>query len=123
MLEIPFDVSYHFDENLRDVPNNPAEVRQALTFLQSQLNSDAIEPGGGANRRRWDGDQEARLVALVCCDPPEERARWTLRLLRDQIVELQYVESICHETVRQTLKKRITILTREMLGNSPGAEC
>jgi tetratricopeptide (TPR) repeat protein len=43
MIEIPFDVSFHFNEDLHDIPNNPAEMRQALTFLQSQLKSDAIE--------------------------------------------------------------------------------
>lgn len=43
MIDIPFDVSYHFNEDLQDVPNNPTEMRQALTFLQSQLNEDEIE--------------------------------------------------------------------------------
>ena len=62
-------------------------------------------PGGGATQRRLDGEQEAHLVALVCSEPPQGRMRWTLRLLSDRMVELDYVESICHETVRQTLKK------------------
>ena len=62
-------------------------------------------PGGGATQRRLDGEQEAHLVALVCSEPPQGRARWTLRLLADRMAELGYVESICHETVRQTLKK------------------
>ncbi|GET44208.1 tetratricopeptide repeat protein [Microseira wollei] len=43
MVEIPFDVSYHFDDDLHDVPNNAAQMRQALTFLQSQLNERGIE--------------------------------------------------------------------------------
>jgi transposase len=58
--------------------------------------------------RCLDGEQEAYLIALTCGDPPEGSARWTLRLLADQMVELAYVESVSHETVRQTLKKTIS---------------
>jgi transposase len=57
------------------------------------------------SRKKVDGDVEAHLVALSCSEPPAGRARWTLRLLADSIVELGYVESISHEAVRQTLKK------------------
>jgi transposase len=53
----------------------------------------------------FDGDAEARLIALACSHPPEGRARWTLRLLADRLVELEVVEAVSHETVRQTLKK------------------
>ncbi|HET8670323.1 MAG TPA: IS630 family transposase [Candidatus Saccharimonadales bacterium] len=56
-------------------------------------------------QRRLDGVQEAHLVALVCSPPPEERGRWTLKLLAEKLVELGYVESVGRETVRQTLKK------------------
>lgn len=55
--------------------------------------------------RILDGAKEARLIALCCGNPPEGRARWTLRLLADKLVELDIIESISHETVRQTLKK------------------
>lgn len=53
------------------------------------------------------GHCEAHLIALVCGPAPEGRARWTVRLLRDRLVELEQVEleSVSHETVRQTLKK------------------
>lgn len=54
-------------------------------------------------RRRLDGSQEAYLIALVCGAPPEGSARWTLRLLAQQLVELGYVETVSHETVRQVL--------------------
>lgn len=57
------------------------------------------------SRRRLDGEQEARLLAIACSNPPEGRARWTLRLLADKLVELEVVESISHETVRRALKK------------------
>ena len=56
-------------------------------------------------QRRLDGKAEAYLVAIACGAPPEGRARWTLRLLADRMVGLGCVESVCHEAVRQTLKK------------------
>jgi len=52
-----------------------------------------------------DGAKEARLVALCCGTVPAGHGRWTLRLLADKLVELHVVESVSHETVRQTLKK------------------
>ena len=55
--------------------------------------------------RALDGAAEARLIALACAAPPVGRERWTLRLLADQLVRLEVVEAVSHETVRQTLKK------------------
>lgn len=52
-----------------------------------------------------DGDVEARLVTLCCSEPPKGYAKWSLRLLADKMVELQYAESISYETVRRVLKK------------------
>jgi len=57
-----------------------------------------------------DGEKEAHLLALVCGDAPEGRSRWTLRLLGQRMVELGHVESVSHETIRQTLKKRAETL-------------
>lgn len=56
-------------------------------------------------RRKLDAKGEAHLVALACEDPPDGRARWTMKLLADKLVELEIVESIGEETVRTTLKK------------------
>jgi transposase len=56
-------------------------------------------------RRKLDGEQEARLVALTCSAPPEGRKRWTLRLLAERLVQLEVVEDLSHETVRQVLKQ------------------
>ena len=56
-------------------------------------------------RRKLDGDGEAHLVALACQEPPEGRSRWTLQLLADRMVELEYVDQISYQTVRRTLKK------------------
>ena len=55
--------------------------------------------------RALDGRQEAHLVALACGGPPEGRARWTLRLLAGELVRLEVIEAVSHETVRQALKK------------------
>ncbi len=51
------------------------------------------------------GDFEAHLVALSCSEPPEGFARWSLRLLADRAVELNYIDNISYETVRRVLKK------------------
>jgi hypothetical protein len=56
--------------------------------------------------RKIDGDFEARLIALSCSAPPEGYSRWSLRLLADKVVELQYIDAISHEAVRRVLKKR-----------------
>ena len=53
-----------------------------------------------------DGEGEARLIAMACGEPPEGRAGWTLKLLADQLVECEIVETISTETVRMALKKR-----------------
>jgi transposase len=55
--------------------------------------------------RKADGDVEAHLVALSCSKAPEGFARWSLRLLADKMIELQYVDDISYETVRRVLKK------------------
>ena len=53
-----------------------------------------------------DGEAEAHLIALACSQAPEGHTRWTLRLLKKGMEEKQYVETISHETIRTTLKKR-----------------
>lgn len=58
-----------------------------------------------SRQRVLDGKGEATLVAVACSKPPAGRERWTLRLLGDRLVELDIVDSISPETVRQTLKK------------------
>ena len=54
---------------------------------------------------KLDGENEARLVQLACSQAPQGRARWTLRLLAERLVELEIVDSISHETVRRAMKK------------------
>lgn len=69
---------------------------------------DAVMFPGKSKRvyvKKFDGELEARLVALCCSETPEGYAKWSLRLLADKMVELKYVDEISHETVRQILKK------------------
>ncbi len=54
---------------------------------------------------RLDGEQAAQLFTLACSTPPNGRSRWTMRLLANRLVELEVVDGIAPETVRQTLKK------------------
>jgi hypothetical protein len=58
-----------------------------------------------SRERVLDGAAEAKLIALACSPPPDERARWTLRMLADKLVELEVVPAVCTETVRRVMKK------------------
>jgi transposase len=55
--------------------------------------------------KKLDGENEARLIALCCSDPPKGQSRWTLKLLACRMVELEYVDSISTEAIRKVLKK------------------
>jgi hypothetical protein len=66
-----------------------------------------------------DGELEARLIAEACSESPEGHSRWTLRLLADRMVELNLVESISYETVREALKKTNFNLGENNTGASP----
>ena len=80
------------------------DVRQA--YVEQGLSA-ALErkPKSRHRARKLDGEQEARLIALACGPAPEGRARWTLRLLADQLVELEIIEAISKDAVRSVLKK------------------
>ena len=80
--------------------------RTKKTFVVNGLQ---IALGGTKGQREYakkaDGDFEAHLVALSCSKPPEGFSRWSLRLLADRMVELEYADNISYETVRRVLKK------------------
>lgn len=88
-------------------------VEQSLDAALSRRELSGVEfstrhtrqPPSRRKPRLLDGEQEAHLIALACAQTPEGQGKWSVRLLADQLVELGYVESISHETVRQTLKK------------------
>jgi transposase len=74
-------------------------VRAGLEAALNRKAPDRVYP------RKLDGEQEARLVALACSPPPDGRQRWTMRLLARRLVALEVVETVSHETVRQTLQQ------------------
>ena len=55
--------------------------------------------------RVLDGEAEAFLIATVCSAPPDGYKRWSLSLLQERLISAEYVDSVSHETVRQTMKK------------------
>ena len=63
-------------------------------------------PTSRSYTRKVDGDLEAHIIATCCGEPPAGFGRWSLRLLADKLIELEYVDSISHETIRKVLKKR-----------------
>jgi transposase len=77
------------------------------------------KPVTNAHRRKITGDEEAHLIALCCSQAPEGQDRWTLRMLAETMVELDIVDSISHETVRQTLKKMHLSLGKRKNGAFP----
>ena len=82
-------------------------------FVEFGLEASLVRrTGGGRKPSCLNGEQEAHLIALVCSEAPAGQARWTLRLLASHMVQLGHVESVSHETIRQTLKK-----TNYSLGN------
>ena len=64
----------------------------------------------------FDGEAEAKLIALACSEPPEGYARWTIRLLAEKVVELNIVDSVHFNTVGRTLKKTSSSLTAANTG-------
>lgn len=72
--------------------------------------------GSRIYKKKADGDFEAHLIALSCSDPPEGFARWSLRLLADKVIELDYIDSISHEAIRRILKKTKLSLGNEKAG-------
>jgi hypothetical protein len=86
---------------------NPATVaRVRMQYAAAGLDAAVSrKPPARRYRRRLDGEQEARLVALTGTAPPQGHQRWTLRLLADRLVALGVVESVSYETVRQVLQQ------------------
>ena len=78
--------------------------------------NDRARPGRG---RKLNGRQEAHLVAITCSNAPEGHAHWTLQLLADQVVAMEFAGSISLETVRQILKKTNSSHGRKRNGASP----
>lgn len=74
-------------------------IEQGLEAALDRTTPDRTYP------RRLDDAAEARLIALACSAPPTGQERWTLRLLADELVGLEVVETVSHETIRRTFKQ------------------
>ena len=72
--------------------------------------------------KKVDGDAEAHLISIACSEPPKGFSKWSLRLLADKMVTLNYIESISHETVRTVLKKRVKTLESQRMDNTAKAK-
>jgi transposase len=107
------------DEEIAAAPDVGVTTVERVRRRFVELDLDSAlkrQPGGGRKQRCLNGEQEAHLVALVCSQPPDGRARWTVRLLADRLVQLEVVEAVSHETVRQTLKKMNSNLGNKTVG-------
>jgi hypothetical protein len=96
--------------SLRVSKNTVCRTRERFveTGMEAALNR---RPSTQLHPRKLDGRAEAHLIAMACAKPPQGRSRWTLRLLADEMVAADHVDSLSYETVRQVLKK-----TRSSLG-------
>ena len=88
-------------------------VRIRKRFCEEGLESALVERPRTGQKRKLDDRAEAHLVAIACSDPPEGHAHWTLKMLAERMVELDYVDSIARETVRKSLKKRTQAVEEE----------
>ena len=100
------------DEGLRDreiagvlLINAATVARVRKRFVEEGLEDAINDKARPGRERKLDGKQEAHLVAIACSSPPEGHVNWTLHLLADKVVEMEFAGSISLETVRQILKK------------------
>jgi hypothetical protein len=85
-----------------------AQVRQQLVEEGVESALTPKRSPNSARKRIFDGAAEAKLTALACSEPPKGRARWTLRLLEDKVVELNIVARVSDNTIGRTLKKTVS---------------
>lgn len=121
-----------------DHPGEPVPVAKAAEYLavsdrslnlwKKKFVEEGLEAAIGRKKRetpprvvKFDGDFEAQLIALACTDPPEGRARWTVRLLTEKLVELKIVETVSTMTVQRALKKTRFDLISQSTGKLPAS--
>jgi len=81
------------------------KIRQRFVESGFRETLDGTKRAQPPTEKLLNGEQEAKIIAMRLGSPPKGYANWTLRLLARQVVELEIVDSVSHETVRQTLKK------------------
>lgn len=90
-----------FDCTIKTVEN----IRERLIREGFEIALNGKKPPNPPRSKILSGEQEAQLIAMRLGSPPTGYGSWTLRLLQNQMIELEIVDTISHETVRQTLKK------------------
>jgi transposase len=95
-----------------------ARTRQQLVEEGCEAALSRKHSPASARRRIFDGAAEAKLIALACSEPPKGRARWTLELLEEAVVELKIVDRASDNTIGRTLKKIRSGLTSSSSGSS-----
>jgi hypothetical protein len=103
--------------------SNVARIRQQLVEEGVDSVLTPKRSPASARRRIFDGAAEAKLTALACSEPPKGRARWTLRLLEDKVVELNIVDRVSDNTIGRTLKKHSQTAPERAVCHSAGGQC
>lgn len=108
------------DENAGDIKKSEIEIaklfhvnQRTVHTIRNRYSESGLEAALGRKKRetppvkaKITGEVEARIIALSCSSPPAGHSKWSLRLLADKAVELQFIDSISHEAVGRLLKKR-----------------
>lgn len=109
LLKADADVSAWTDTRIADAfgchYRTVADVRKRFALEGLERALDRKKQLWPSVMPKLDGEKEAKLITIACSEAPDGRTRWTLRLLADKLVELDVVDTISYETVRQTLKK------------------
>jgi hypothetical protein len=107
----PLGPSWTDDRIVEALDTNPSMV----TRVRRELVEEGLEAALSRKKRAtppitpiFDGEAQARLIALACSEPPAGHARWSIRLLADKVVELEIVEAAHFNTVGRALKKTIS---------------
>ncbi len=108
-----------------DVANALGVTSRTIGHLKQRFVEEGLEAALRRKQRArpprdviFDGEFEARLIALACSDAPEGRQRWTVRLLAEKAVELNYAPAVSHMTVQRVLKKTNLSLISANTGKS-----
>ena len=106
------------DEQIAEVvfSSGPTVQRIRQRFVEGGLGNSLYDKARTGAPKKFSGQDRAQITALACSTPPEGCSRWTLRLLAQQMVELDYVDDISYDTVQQVLKKT----NLSLISNNPG---
>lgn len=92
------------------------QVRERLVTSGFEMTLNGKRPSNPPRRKLLSGEQEATLIAMRLGSPPSGYGSWTLNLLKNEMIALEIVETISHETIRKTLKKTDSHVKRSNTG-------